>query len=278
MANAHLHLIVGEFGSGKSFLLLEYGAALAERYHKCLVANFPIDLRAFADYCSFKGYKWLLSMIALKRVFYIPSVRPEKITELLNRPNSVVLLDEAGIFLNARSWKATPPDFLASLVQVRKDGVMFVLACHFLEQVDKQLRDNAQAIVECRGLTIYDRALRRPRLVYRWWHIFKPRKYAYWLSDPRHQQNWLITFFHAAQTHSRFVVPWTLRLVRRRSLLPSWCAWLFEFSLQLVPSADARLFRCFDSFHRLDKQKDSRPKYLMSRPNTVVLDELFSRW
>lgn len=271
MSLPHYHLLVGEFGTGKSYRLLEYGLELAERYHLGIVANFPINEKNLLEYCRLKKYWWVASIIPMGRIQYLPSIEPKNIDGLLDYRNTVVLLDEAGIFLNARAWNATPKNFLAGLVQVRKSGNHFIIACHFLEQIDKQLRDNAQHIIECRAFSIPWKAWNgRPRMIFRWWHDFKPKKYNYWLSNPQFQQNWLRSFILAEVTTWRFLIPWRItRMAPPRSLrgIPKKLLWLWG-GWCITKSPQALLFDCFDSFHRLDKDKRQEMKkhYLFSKP------------
>lgn len=260
MTQPHLICMVGEFGSGKSFALLEKGAWLSDRYRKSIVTNFHVNLDKFMEYCILKGYSWVQSMIWMGRVRYMPTFTLPELLRLGHVRDSVILLDEAGIILNSRMWSKVPMEFFAGLVQVRKDGNFFMYACHFLEQVDKQLRDNTQGYIECRSTTRFDKKLRRPRMVFRWFHEFLPRKYNYWMSDPRFQQNWFVTYVFSTSTWWRLVIPWRVSFSLS---FKSWQSFFLDSRVCIAESAESLLFASYDSFQRVDKQK-TYSKYLLS--------------
>lgn len=259
MAVPHLRLIVGEFGSGKSLYLLEHGLELAEKYRKGIVCNFPINRHALRHYCRMKGYQWCLSLIDFNRIIYKPILRPDDAYKILEYQNKVVLFDEAGIFFNSRSWGKVPQDFLASLVQVRKDQNYFILACHFLEQIDKQLRENVQLFIECRGLSV-PTADGLDRLLFRGWYQFKPKSYARWVENPQWQSNLFRTWLASDKKKFFPVVPFRVRFTPGRGKDT-----IHRFSngrLEVQPSTVGLLFQCFDSAQRLDKRRGRSGKYL----------------
>lgn len=243
MSLPQLQLILGEFGSGKSLWLLEKGLYLANRYRKGIICNFPINKNALRAYCRARGYRWVEYLSRQRRgIRYLPIVCAADMYKLLDVRSCVILLDEAGVFLNARSWSKVPEGFLGSLVQLRKDFNIFLLAAHYLEQVDKQVRENCQLFTLCRGVSVPG-GNGEPRLIFRHRFEFKPAKFHRWEENPQWRDNFLRTFL-AASRRVLFspVFPVSFRLTIERGV------WV-------VPSALSHLFNCFDSFSRLDRLK-----------------------
>jgi hypothetical protein len=258
MAVPHLQLIVGEFGSGKSLLLWERGLAIAEKYRKSVVANFDFDKKALLEYCKLKKYKWIPELVRYHRIHTIPIQESSQLPLLLERRDTVVLLDEAGIFLHAQYWKSVPRGFNAALVQCRKDGIFFLIACHFLDQVDKQIRENAQYFIECRGMSVYDKNLKNDRLLFRWRHEFLPARYHYWLSMPQAQSNPLRTFLMSNFNYLPTpVIPWRI-CFEPSKLYPDKLRSILWGEIAVKPSAVALLFSIGSSWVRLDKIDEKR--------------------
>ena len=148
---------------------------------------------------------------------------PEKLEALLI-PESVVLLDEAGILLNSREFAKTSKRLLADLAQSRKDGCDLIWCAQFDDQVDRQLRMLTQFWIHCESLSKYDKKMRRPKLIYKRIFWFRCSDYQDWLNNPRARGNHLKT---------RFVY-----------------STIYEGGL--LTAADRRLFEVYDSFLRLD--------------------------
>ena len=154
--------IAGAIGSGKSFTQLKHGLKYVEERQKQLVTNFAIDIRGLHRYASMPeiynrplgwfftelrklvyGLKYSL-WLALPKYFKKPrklrfkpqlpwvkylcenggivQIPAPKNLQALLIPESVVLLDEAGILLNSRDFANTPKELLADLAQSRKTG------------------------------------------------------------------------------------------------------------------------------------------------------------
>lgn len=144
--------------------------------------------------------------------------------EALLIPESVVLLDEAGILLNSRDFKDTTKDLLSGLCQSRKDGTDLIWAAQFDDQVDRQLRMLTQFWIHCESLSIFDKKMKRPKLHWKAIHWFRASDYQDWLNNPRDRSNSLKTRFqYATKTENG-----------------------------LLSIADKMIFSIFDSFTRLD--------------------------
>ena len=259
--------IAGAIGSGKSFTQLKHGLKYIEQRQKQLVTNFPInveELRKYAslpvEYQTIRGYfiyelkKLIYALVlGLSSVFpfirkpkkpklkpHLPWVKhlcetggivqipaPEKIEALLI-PESVVLLDEAGILLNSREFANTSKQLLADLAQSRKDGCDLLWCAQFDEQVDRQLRMLTQFWIHCESLSVFDKKMRRPKLVYKTIYWFRSCDYQEWKNNSRVRGNPIKTrFAFATQTESGF-----------------------------LSESDKQLFKIYDSFKRLDKKYD----------------------
>jgi len=72
----------------------------------------------------------------------------EDITEA--PPNSIFLIDEAPTWFNSRYWQKFPLTMFASLAQNRKMNKQFLMTAQVFDHADKNFRDFARIIVECR--------------------------------------------------------------------------------------------------------------------------------
>ena len=257
--------IVGEIGSAKSFTLFTEGLQFADTREKMIVTNINIDIKQlyklscmpkdvgwlgsffrfikiiiysfklFIWSLTFKGKKpkiefeprlpWIKHMIENGfGIIQIPS--PDHIESLMI-PNSVVLLDEAGVFLNSRDFMKTSQDFLADLCQSRKDGIDFFYCAQFDDQVDKQLRQLTQWYIFCRSLTTgWNKKAKRPELYWKQTYWIAARAYSYWNKNFEKQGHFKTKFAYASRTNEG-----------------------------MLTSADRQLFKIFKSLDRLDKDR-----------------------
>jgi hypothetical protein len=222
--------IAGAIGSGKSFTQLKQALIYCEKKRKTLVTNFEINERALFDYAVLAKLEYVQSMVAKGQVSWI--INPKRRIkgefrpnlEALFIPNSVIALDEAGIFLNSRDFARTSTDLLSDLCQSRKMGVDLFWAAQFEEQVDKQFRLLTQYWVHCDSVSVYDKKLRNSRLKWKRIFWFTAADYFFWLSNPRDRSSHFKTRF----------------------------AYACDYEGGLLTAADRKLFEIFDSFSRLD--------------------------
>lgn len=217
--------IFGPIGAGKSWLQLEYALRTCEKKKKKLVSNFFLNLDALYRYCCIRNYRYIISEVIDKcGIIYINS--NQSLASLLSIPQSVVCLDEAGVFLNSRQFQSTPKQLLNDLCQSRKDGVDLIYAAQFTKQVDAQIRSLTQFVYHCKGNTIYNYREGRPELVIKNFHLFEAEVYDQWITS-RHRNNPIKTRF----------------------------AFACESQTGALSIADKQLFKCFQSLSRLDKQR-----------------------
>ena len=255
--------ILGAIGSGKSHSQLKYGLMYADKREKQIVANFALNIKAIYQYACLPNYidslfgetRWELEKLlhvfksSLDVIFgkkpkkyrvkkpLLPWVKKcieegKGISWLINPkdlqalmiPEAVILLDEAGVFLNSREFAKTPRELLADLAMSRKDGCDLIWCAQFDEQIDRQMRYLTQYFWHCTGTTIWDKKMRRPRLIFKCCHVFDATTYVQWVRNPKAMSNQIKTrFAYAITTYSG-----------------------------PLSKADVQLFKCFDSFSRLD--------------------------
>jgi hypothetical protein len=215
--------IMGAIGAGKSWYQLKRGLEMAEQRKKKLVTNFGLDFKALELYCALNNLPWCQWLAQERQIAVIDTA--ESLQDLLIYPASVVLLDEAGIFLNVREFRATPKKLLQDLAQSRKEGQDLIYAAQFDEQVDRQFRDLTQYYVQAAGLSRYDRKLRGPRLHWKQYHLFTADNYKVWKDNNQARAGFFSTKHLALKSE-----------------------------VGLFTSKDATLFDCFDSFTRLEEQ------------------------
>lgn len=211
----------GAIGSGKSHTQLKVALEYCERKQKQLVCNFAVRPRAIYEYAKIMNYKWVQRLALRGSLIQINA--PQQLEALLI-PDSVVCLDEAGVFLNSRDFASTSRQLLADLAQSRKDGVDLVWASQFNEQVDRQFRMLTQYWIHCDSLAAYDRQTRRPKLIWKKIYWFTAWDYNYWVADPKARSSHFKTRF----------------------------SYSFKYEGGFLNRADRMLFKAFDSFSRLD--------------------------
>lgn len=217
----------GKIRSGKSLGQLAYALDQCNFKRRTLVTNFQIDIKEAIKYCALKKYYWL--GFQLQRGQYTIVDATVDLNKILSYPETVVCLDEAGIFLNARSWASTSKNLLYDLCQSGKDGIDLIYTCQFLDQVDSQMRALTQYYIHACGTTVWSSSLRRPRLVWKKYFYFDAEDYAAWDKDTKNKRNHIKTQFQYA----------------------------FRTSQGLLNDSDIQLFKCFRSFSRLEKQQQS---------------------
>ena len=221
-----IYSIAGQIGSGKSFFQLKLALEMANLKEKQLVTNFPLNREALEIYCKKVGYKWVLDLL---KYGGITEIHAPKDLQTLLLVQSVVCLDEAGILLNARSWKDTPRAFLSDLCQSRKQGTDLIWAAQFPEQVDSQMRMLTQFWIHASGLTYYDKISRLPKLYYKRYYFMDANTHNKWVS--KHVGHLKTRIFFSYRYHGGFLNP-----------------------------TDGLLFNCFDTTTRLDRSNDGYAK------------------
>jgi hypothetical protein len=279
--------IFGAIGSGKSHSQLKYGLMYADKREKQIVANFALNVKEVYRYACLPAYldSFLGSFrYELHKLIYVLSssfkkaigkkpkkftfkpmlpflkeqiekgrgiswiINPENLQDLMI-PESVVLLDEAGIFLNAREFAKTPKELLSDLAQSRKDGVDLIYCAQFDEQIDKQLRLLTQFFWYCSGMTFWNKKMRRPELKFKNVHIFDAATFKEWYYNPKARTNGIKTrFAYAIDTFSG-----------------------------ALTGADKQIFNCFNSFTRLDII-DNKNLNIISTLDQCLLTERPDNW
>lgn len=141
----------GHLGSGKTLTALEDSFRLCERFKRPLVTNIALNPEGILQYAEAKGYKWLWRAAWQSRLYRIPDAE-----SCLDISNAIVVLDEAGIFLNSRKmvgngWKKFER-FFSNLILSRKASVTFIWIAQRHEHVDKQIRDLTQHYFHCTNI------------------------------------------------------------------------------------------------------------------------------
>ncbi|NES25571.1 MAG: ATP-binding protein [Symploca sp. SIO3E6] len=170
----HITGILGEMGSGKSFVSLLIGFEMAEELQYDVCVNFALDAKALYRYFVSCGYTWLLSRLMHGGIEVKPVSSGQKVDleNWMSRRRCLYILDEAGIFLNARRFQSNSPQFLADLAQIRHDGRKLFWIAQFVDQVDKQLRELTQSYIYCDCITKYSRKLGSTELLFKNYRVF----------------------------------------------------------------------------------------------------------
>ena len=215
--------IVGEIGRGKSWTMLKRALEYCNRKERTLVTNYILDVSILQEYCERKGYYWLADNIWDRHVF----IESPHTLSALFIPESVVCIDEAGIFINSRNFKSIPIQLLADLRQSRKDGIDVFWVSQTDSEVDKQWRELTQYFVYCRSLISWNQQERRPELIWKRIYTFTASDFAYWKRN-----------FKDFSSHfkTRF-------------------AYSTDYEGGMLNNSDRILFQAFNSLRRLDNSK-----------------------
>ena len=192
--------LCGVFGSGKSLYMLELGLAAADKYKKPLVCNFRLRSFAIRKYCKMMGFGWFAKF---GRIIHV-NIERQGLCAML-RPNSVVLFDEVGYYVNARNWSKLPTEFSRDLFQLRHLDIHLILAFQFIDQIDKNLRECCQQWVICEGLSVYSNKLQMPRLLSRYAYHFELSKFIRYCDDPKIQSSTLRKWVSALKVRYSFL-------------------------------------------------------------------------
>lgn len=218
--------VCGLPGKGKSWVLVYYALYLAEKHQRNVVCNFWLDLNKVAIYCRMMNYSWLLSQLPKGVINFIDA--NTNLSDLLVIRESIICLDEAGIFLFAREFAKTPRELLSALFQSRKYGQDILYACQYYSQVDVILRDLTEEVFYCNGTTSFDTKLRRDKLIIKNFHLFNVESFQQYKSDPKLKKN-----------------PIKTRLLATKSFTG------------MLSASEEYIFELYDSFTELEKQEIS---------------------
>jgi hypothetical protein len=243
------YAVVGLTGAGKSLYQISFGCYLANKLRKTIASNIPLDYEALRRYCGMKGYGWLAHCIDRDKIKVLPGA--DSLEELLAQENSVILLDEAGIFFPARSFQSMNKNVIRDLAQVRKGASDVVWAAQYFEMVDKIFRMLCHRVVHCQGVSTYCPKLRNDKLVIKNYYHFDPVTYEAWLADSKARRPGL-----AGQIRTRLF-------------------YSAKVETGMVKKADIQAFSVFRSFERLDKSHSTFGNpYYMPPFHQVTYDEL----
>jgi len=176
--------LIGPYGSGKSLRLFELGIHLANSFRKPLLVNFHLSLEHVRQYCSRFRYHWFLSS---GRIIYKDPRKASLVSFL--RPDTVVLFDEAGQFINARDWKENS-DFYKFLFTLRHDAIHFIYACQYLDQIDKSLRETTQQWVVCSSICLPLRSFKYPYMILRFSYKYDQSAFQMLYFSPDKRYSW----------------------------------------------------------------------------------------
>jgi hypothetical protein len=145
--------IIGQFGAGKSLYLLEIGLRLANLLRKKLIVNFPISLVEIKKFCYASDLVWFYQHGRIIQLNWNLGQGNYKLSDLFNYGSAVICFDEAGLFANSRNWRDHLYDrkFFEQLNQLRSKNIHLLLAFHFVDQIDKQLRLVIQHWIHCKA-------------------------------------------------------------------------------------------------------------------------------
>lgn len=155
----------GAFGSGKTW------SAVIDSLHKCqvhkkyLVTNQPLNLDRCLQYAGEMGWDWVRKLILRGGIIQIvPDGKSDYRSRLLAScqiANTVVLLDECGVWFPAHNQRATPDEFINRLLQQRKGGIDFIWISQDVEILDPRFLRLSEYIIHCESNPLWPTSLKK---------------------------------------------------------------------------------------------------------------------
>ena len=186
-----INCFVGPFGVGKSLGMLEQAALMAEYLDLRIVSNFWINKPAFQRYCNYKKFNRCSSdrIILLPFEFIDSDGHSDYYDEFefsmfFSYSHAIYLLDEASLFFFSRNFKSVNMDDFKNLFQLRKRRSFLFFTCQDIDQIDKQLRDNIQTYIVCKGFQSFSRVHKSSRLYSRTMLAFSKSAFEQYNVDP----------------------------------------------------------------------------------------------
>jgi hypothetical protein len=229
-----LTAFLGGIRTGKSLKLLDYACCLANERRSNLITNFALDFKQLRRYAGMRKLGWLAHLIDHHRIVCIQACDVSELIQVFLYPESVVAIDEAHLYFSARDWKSIPKTIIADITQSGKIGIEVLWCSQRDEAVDKNFRELSTDIVYARGVTRYNRQMRRPELVMKRYYHFSPETFDLWMADKK---------------------------ARRDNITGLVKSFLMASKLEMgvLNECDRQLFKCYSSFSRLDKGGDFKP-------------------
>jgi hypothetical protein len=152
--------VMGDFGVGKTLSLVQQGLKIANHRKRRIVANFSCNYKYLKEYCKIKGYNQI-------NWRHIEIRNDQDLLKLVSCINAIILLDEAGLEMFSRNFKnQSRSDVLHEMFQIRKSKSMIMYSCQYIDQVDKQMKDNTQLWIYCKGFQENEVLYSRTQLAY----------------------------------------------------------------------------------------------------------------
>jgi hypothetical protein len=152
--------IMGDFGTGKTLSMVEQGLKIANYRKRRIAANFPCNYKYLKEYCKIKKYDNILWR-------YIQIESEADLLKLISCRNAIILLDEAGLEMFSRNFKSQArSEILHEMFQIRKSKSIIIYSCQYIDQVDKQMKDNTQLWIYCKGFQKNEVLYSRTQLAY----------------------------------------------------------------------------------------------------------------
>lgn len=145
-----LYIFHGFMGGGKTLGMLYNTLEICEkRKRDGIVSNQQLNRDAIIRYAGKKKWWHLMKVAVSGRILWDPH---SNLNTMLTYKNAVVMIDEAGIFANARDVKEVKnnhPHFFTHLVQARKIGIDLSLAAQSYTMIDPFIRQITNTYVAC---------------------------------------------------------------------------------------------------------------------------------
>lgn len=167
--------VLGLQGAGKTFAALKFALQVAETLEYDLCFNFSIDLKKLFYYCLDCGYSYLLG-----RILSGDGVRCRSSADLqafMDRPKTLYLLDEAGVYLNSRRFRDISVDFISDLAQIRHDGKLLWWVAQYADMVDRVLRELTASFLVAESTLRFNKKLGNSEIIWQNFALFDNKKF-----------------------------------------------------------------------------------------------------
>ncbi len=170
--------ILGPQGSGKSYSAFKIACEFADRSQFDLAFNFSINQAALYRYCIACGYNWLAMRVYYNQCKFLDA---DDLEYFLRFPRHIYILDEAGVYLNARTFKDMQRRTMHDLAQIRHDNKILIWLAQYHDQVDKMLRQLTQGFCQCESQLRFNREMGNYKIYWQRIYIYNSRQYKIYL-------------------------------------------------------------------------------------------------
>lgn len=188
-----LTAVFGLPGKGKSLWMLHYSLSLAEKYKLPVLYNYILNPDFLSYYCRVHNLKWVCDNLSNGIISFISS--DANLNNLLTIPRTIIVLDEAGIYLSSREVYKTPKALIKGLVYSRKNTQYLIYAAQDPGMVDPLFNNLVEEVYYCDCVSVFDKTLNNQKVVFKKILLFDAMSFQKWFNNSKLRSSIIKTLF-----------------------------------------------------------------------------------